>query len=85
MAFTYLSRSVVQSTPTTSFHVVKNLFRHRKAHYRWLTKNTAQLFSLFALANLVLASRLLPPPGHCVLRTPKGPGKPGRRPERGAK
>ena len=37
------------------FHVVKNLFRHRKVRYRGLAKNTAQLFSLFGLANLVLA------------------------------
>jgi transposase, IS5 family len=39
------------------FHVVKNLFRHRKTRYRGLAKNTAQLFSLFAFANLVLAGR----------------------------
>ena len=42
------------------FHVVKNLFRHRKVRYRGLAKNTAHLFSLFALANLVLARRLMP-------------------------
>lgn len=41
------------------FHVVKNLFRHRKTRYRGLAKNTAQLFSLFALANLVMARRRL--------------------------
>jgi len=40
------------------FHVVKNLFRHRKVRYRGLLKNTAQLFTLFGLANLVLAGRL---------------------------
>jgi IS5 family transposase len=39
------------------FHVVKNLFRHRKTRYRGLAKNTAQLFTLFAFANLVLAGR----------------------------
>jgi IS5 family transposase len=39
------------------FHVVKNLFRHRKARYRGLAKNTAQLFTLFGFANLVLAGR----------------------------
>jgi IS5 family transposase len=39
------------------FHVVKNLFRHRKARYRGLEKNTAQWFTLFGLANLVLAGR----------------------------
>jgi IS5 family transposase len=38
-----------------TFHVVKNLFRHRKTRYRGLAKNTAQLFSLFGFANLVLA------------------------------
>jgi IS5 family transposase len=41
------------------FHVVKNLFRHRKARYKGLLKNTAQLFSLFGFANLVLARRWL--------------------------
>ena len=39
------------------FHVVKNLFKHRKARYRGLAKNTAQLFTLFGFANLVLAGR----------------------------
>jgi len=38
---------------------VKNLFRHRKTRYRGLAKNTAQLFSLFGLANLVMARRRL--------------------------
>lgn len=37
------------------FHVVKNLFKHRKTRYRGLAKNEAQLFSLFGFANLVLA------------------------------
>ena len=41
------------------FHVIKNLFRHRKVRYRGLAKNEAQLFSLFALANLVRARPLL--------------------------
>ncbi len=39
------------------FHVIKNLFRHRKTRYRGLAKNTAQLFTLFAFANLLLAGR----------------------------
>ena len=43
------------------FHVVKNLFKHRKTRYRGLAKNTAQLHVLFALANLVLAGRTLRP------------------------
>jgi len=37
------------------FHVIKNLFRHKKARYRGLAKNTAQLFSLFGFANLLMA------------------------------
>lgn len=41
------------------FHVVKNLFGHRKVRYKGLKKNTAQLLSLFGLANLVLAKRRL--------------------------
>lgn len=41
------------------FHIVKNLFRHRKTRYRGLAKAAAQLHSLFALANLVLAKRAL--------------------------
>lgn len=41
------------------FHVIKNLFHYRKARYRGLAKNSAQLHTLFALANLVLAQRTL--------------------------
>ena len=41
------------------FHVVKNLFRHRKARYKGLVKNTAQVVMLFGLANLVLAKNKL--------------------------
>jgi IS5 family transposase len=41
------------------FHVVKNLFRHKKLRYRGLAKNTAQLRTLFALANLVVVKKAL--------------------------
>lgn len=41
------------------FHVVKNLFRHCKARYKGMAKNEGQLFTLFGLANLVLAKRQL--------------------------
>ena len=46
------------------YHVVKNLFLHRKARYKELGQeyrplNTAQLFSLFGFANLMLARRWL--------------------------
>lgn len=41
------------------FHVVKNLFGHRKCRYKGLAKNTAQLQVLFAMANLMLSQRTL--------------------------
>ncbi len=41
------------------FHVVKNLFRHKKVRYKGLAKNKAQLYSLFGLANLVIAKKRL--------------------------
>jgi IS5 family transposase len=41
------------------FHVIKNLFGHRKVRYKGLAKNTAQLHTLFALANLVIAKKAL--------------------------
>jgi IS5 family transposase len=41
------------------FHVIKNLFGYRKVRYRGLAKNTAQLHTLFALANLVLVKNKL--------------------------
>ena len=41
------------------FQVIKVRFNHRKVRYRGLEKNTAQLFSLFGLANLMLAKRYL--------------------------
>lgn len=43
------------------FHILKNLFGFRKVRYRGLAKNTAQLFTLFALVNLVRAKRSLLP------------------------
>lgn len=41
------------------FHIVKNIFQLKKVRYRGLLKNTAQLFMLFGLANLLLAKRRL--------------------------
>jgi transposase, IS5 family len=41
------------------YHIVKNLFRHRKTRYRGLPKNDAHLHTLFALANLVIVKRRL--------------------------
>jgi IS5 family transposase len=41
------------------FHIVKNVFDLKKLRYRGLGKNTAQLFTLFGLANLLIAKRRL--------------------------
>jgi IS5 family transposase len=41
------------------FHIIKNVFRHRKVRYRGLEKNTGQLRVLFALANLSMVRRQL--------------------------
>jgi transposase, IS5 family len=41
------------------FHILKDLFGFRKVRYRGLAKNTAQLFTLFGLVNLVIAKRKL--------------------------
>jgi IS5 family transposase len=41
------------------FHIVKNLFCHKKLRYRGLAKNTAQLHTLFALANLMIVKKTL--------------------------
>ena len=39
------------------FHIVKNLFRHRKVWDRGLARNGHQLYTLFGLANVVIAGR----------------------------
>ncbi len=49
------AKAQVRARVEHPFHVLKNLFRHRKVRYRGLAKNTAQLYTLFALANLVIA------------------------------
>jgi IS5 family transposase len=53
------AQSRVRAWVEHPFHVVKNLFRHKKLRYRGLAKNTAQLHTLFALANLVIAKKTL--------------------------
>ena len=39
------------------FHIIKNLFRHRKTRCRGLAKDAAQPYALFGLANLFIAKR----------------------------
>ena len=41
------------------FHIIKNRFGLKKTRYRGLAKNTAQLMTLFGLANLMIAKRRL--------------------------
>ena len=43
------------------FHVVKHLWGYRKVRYKGLRRNAAQVFSLFALANLYLVRKDLLP------------------------
>jgi transposase, IS5 family len=48
------------------FPILKNRFRHKKLRCRGLKKNTAQLYTLFALANLVIVKKalLVPTPAY---------------------
>ncbi|MCG9059791.1 IS5 family transposase [Laribacter hongkongensis] len=41
------------------FHIIKNRFGLKKVRYQGLAKNTAQLMTLFALANLMIAKQRL--------------------------
>lgn len=55
------ARSRVRAMVEHPFHVVKRLWGYTKVRYRGLAKNTAQLFTLFALSNLYrLRYRLCP-------------------------
>jgi IS5 family transposase len=49
------TKASVRAKVEHCFHIVKCLFKHRKTRYRGLAKNNAQLFTLFGIANLVLA------------------------------
>lgn len=52
-------KAAVRAKVEHPFHIVKNRFGLKKVRYRGLAKNTAQLFTLFGLANLLLAKRQL--------------------------
>jgi IS5 family transposase len=51
--------SQVRAVVEHPFHIVQNRFHHKKLRYRGLKKNTAQLHTLFALANLVIVKKTL--------------------------
>jgi len=60
-------RSSSRARGEHAFHVVKRLWGFTKVRYRGLAKNTARLFTAFALANLyLLRRRLITPQGTCV-------------------
>jgi IS5 family transposase len=52
-------RSATRARGEHAFHVVKRLWGFTKVRYRGLAKNTARLFTMFALANLYLVRRRL--------------------------
>ena len=51
------AKAAVRAFVEHPFHIVKNLFRHRKVRYRGLAKNGHQLYTLFGLANVVIGNR----------------------------
>lgn len=55
-------RSKARARGEHAFQVVKHLWGFTKVRYRGLAKNTARLFTAFALANLYLLRRRLRPP-----------------------
>jgi len=54
-------RSATRARGEHAFHVIKCLWGFTKVRYRGLAKNTARLFTMFALANLYLVRRRLMP------------------------
>lgn len=61
------SRSKARARGEHAFRVVKRLWGFRKVRYRGIEKNTARLFTAFALANLYLLRRRLLPSGEACL------------------
>ena len=59
-------RSRARARGEHAFHVVKRLWGFNKVRYRGLAKNTARLFTAFALANLYLLRRRLLPKDWCL-------------------
>ncbi|HXR89911.1 MAG TPA: IS5 family transposase [Steroidobacteraceae bacterium] len=55
-------RSATRARGEHAFNVVKRLWGFSKVRYRGLAKNTARLFTAFAMANLYMVRRQLMPP-----------------------
>jgi IS5 family transposase len=62
------ARSRVRARGEHAFHVVKTLWGYTKVRYRGLAKNTARVFTVFALANLYLMRYRLGAHGATCLR-----------------
>ena len=56
-ATTSLTRGAVRAKVEHPFRVVKQQFGYTKVRYRGITKNTAQLVTVFALSNLWMARK----------------------------
>jgi len=54
------AKAAVRAFVEHPFHLLKNIFRHRKVRYRGLAKNGHQLYTLFGLANVVIGARQAP-------------------------
>jgi transposase, IS5 family len=52
------AKASVRALVEHPFHIVKNLFGHRKVRYLGLAKNGHQLYTLFGLANVVIGARM---------------------------
>ena len=51
------AKAAVRAFVEPPFHILKNIFRHRKVRYRGLAKNGHQLYTLFGLANVMIGAR----------------------------
>ena len=51
------AKAAIRAFVEHPFHLLKNIFRHRKVRYRGLAKNGHQLYTLFGLANVVIGAR----------------------------
>ena len=51
------AKASVRALVENPFHIVKNLFGHRKVRYRGLDQNGHQLYTLFGPANMVIGGR----------------------------
>ena len=50
-------KSSVRAFVEHPFHIIKNIFGLKKVRYKGLAKNTAQLYTLFGLANLLITRK----------------------------